>query len=57
MAENIPTDEERLNKIKESIKRQLKEFPDNNDPKLDRYYSVGLYLTRLDMLALQKALG
>ena len=57
MVENIPTDEERLNKIKESIKRQLKEFPDNNDPKLDRYYSVGLYLTRLDMLALQKALG
>ena len=57
MAENIPTDEERLDKIKESIERQLKTFSENDDPKLDRYYTVGLYLTRLDMLALQKALG
>ena len=46
-----------LNNIKKQVDNSIDKYPDHITEQDDRYYAVGLYLTKSEMLLLQKVLN
>lgn len=49
-------DQKKLKKIHNDVQEKLTQYPStvDNDPNLDKYYLVGLYLTKSEMQVLEK---
>ena len=46
-----------LNNIKKQVDNSIDKYPNHITEQDDKYYAVGLYLTKLEMLLLQKVLN